>query len=67
MRTEYYDELPSSFVEACERADAKQARLKVVPSANGRATERLRRFQLVPFNQLSPGTSSPYLVKGLIP
>ena len=32
-----------------------------------RAPETPRRFQLVPFGQLSPGTSSSYLVKGLIP
>jgi hypothetical protein len=41
--------------------------------ANGRgrapklATAAPRRFQLVPFNDLNPGTAPAYLVKGLIP
>jgi AAA domain len=41
--------------------------------ANGRArtpklaTAAPRRFQLVPFNDLNPGTTPAYLVKGLIP
>src|SRR5215468_2184985 len=66
MRTEYYDELSSSFAEACNRADAKQRRLSI--ATNGaRPPETLRRFSLVPFNQLNPGTSSACLVKGLIP
>src|SRR5262245_37115718 len=65
MRTEY-DELSSSFADACQQADAKR-RFRVVTSANGKAPDRPREFRLVPFNQLSPGTSSSYLVKGLIP
>jgi AAA domain-containing protein len=69
MRTEYYDELSSSFAEACNRADAQQARrFRVVTSVNGASlAETPRRFQLVPFNQLNPGAASPCLVKGLIP
>src|SRR5262249_49468147 len=62
MRTEYY----SSFDEACDRADANRGRLRIVADG-ARAPETPRRFQLVPFGQLSPGTSSSYLVKGLIP
>ena len=65
MRTEHFDELSSSFAEACDRADAKQRRLRV--ATNGSRPPEVRRFPLVPFNQLNPGTSSACLVKGLIP
>jgi hypothetical protein len=62
MRTEYYP----TFDELCDRADAKQRRLSI--ATNGATPpEALRRFSLVPFNQLIPGTTSASLVKGLIP
>jgi AAA domain len=64
MRTEFYDELSPSFAEACDRAD-KQRRLRT--ATNGSRPPELRRFPLVPFNQLNSGTSSACLVKGLIP
>src|SRR5215467_420008 len=62
MRTEYY----SSFDEACDRADANRGRLRIVADG-AKAPDRPREFRLVPFGQLSPGTSSSYRVKGLIP
>jgi len=65
MRTEHFDELSPSFAEACDRADAKQRRLRV--ATNGSRPPELPRFPLVPFNELNPGTSSACLVKGLIP
>jgi hypothetical protein len=65
MRTEYHDEISSSFAEACDRADAKQRQLRT--ATNGGTPPGLRRFPLVPFDQLNPGTSSACLVKGLIP
>src|SRR5215471_14643006 len=40
MRTEYYDELPSSFVEPCDRADAKQARLKAAMACGFRSSKK---------------------------
>src|SRR5437763_3230918 len=66
MRTKHYEAISPSFAEACDRADAKQRRLRI--ATNGaRPPDTLQRFPLVPFNQLSPGASSACLVKGLIP
>jgi hypothetical protein len=36
MRTEYFDEPSSSFAEACDRADAKQRRLRIATNGGGR-------------------------------